>query len=380
VVLDHVAQGPGVIVIAGAALQGDRLVPDDLHPLDVLGVPDGLEDPVGEPQPEDVLDGLQAQEVVGPEGRRLPEAAAQELVEGACLGQVAPERLLHHHQAAVREPDRGQRLDRRGEGRRRQGQVGDDEALGLVERAGQGGCVAGLGPLVAGHGGQGLSRPRVHRRRVAFQLGGEVAAEGGGVPVLAGHAHNGERLGQPAGLLQMGEGGQQVAAGQVSGGPKDQQLVDHAASLGAAFPAAGAQASSQPNPSRTTASSRRTDHAWCSLAALAGWQVDGGTGTSLLAGRWRDGGGCWSGTRRHAAPAPDGAATAGPAAPLARRSSRVGARRVRVPTVVTLPDDRGGNQASEGQIHDHVLAGNRQPPGHRLAGGGPGHPFTRWGC
>ena len=67
----------------------------------------------------------------------------------------------------------------------------------------------------------------------------EVAAEGGGVPVVAGHAHDGQTFGQPAGLLEMGEGWQQVAAGQVAGGPQDQQLVDHAASLGAGLPAAG---------------------------------------------------------------------------------------------------------------------------------------------
>ena len=201
-------------------------------------MPDGLEDPVGEAQPEQVLDSLQAQKMVGAEGCLLPEAAAQELVEGARLGQAAPERLLHHHPAAVREPDCGQRLDHGGEGRRGQRQVGDDGALGLVERAGQGGRVAGVGPLVAGLGDQGLPRQRVHCRRVAFELGGEVAAEGGGVPVVAGHAHDGQRLGQPAGLLEMGEGWQQVAAGQVAGGPQDQQLVDHAASLGAGLPAA----------------------------------------------------------------------------------------------------------------------------------------------
>jgi hypothetical protein len=40
--------------------------------LDVLGLPDGLEDPVGEPQPEQVLDRLQAQEVVGAEGGLPP--------------------------------------------------------------------------------------------------------------------------------------------------------------------------------------------------------------------------------------------------------------------------------------------------------------------
>ena len=107
-----------MVVVAGAALQRDRLVPDDVHPLDVLGMPDGLEDPVGEAQPEQVLDSLQAQKMVGAEGCLLPEAAAQELVEGARLGQAAPERLVHHHPAAVREPDGGQRLDHGSEGRR----------------------------------------------------------------------------------------------------------------------------------------------------------------------------------------------------------------------------------------------------------------------
>jgi hypothetical protein len=207
VVLNHVAQRTGVVVVAGAAFQGDRLVPDDLDPLNMAGVPDRLEDAVGEPQPEQVLDSLQAQEVVGAEGRLLAEAPGQQLVERLRLGQAAPERLLDHHPAALWQPDRGQRPDRGGERRRRQRQVSDHGPLGLVERPGQSGRIAGVGPLVAGHGDQGIPRRRVHRRRVAFEPIGHVAAEGGGVPVVAGHADNGERLGQAVGLVEMGEAG-----------------------------------------------------------------------------------------------------------------------------------------------------------------------------
>ncbi len=67
VVLDHVAEGAGRVVVAGATLEGEGLVPDDVDTLDVLGVPHGLEDPVGEAEPQDVLHGLLAEEVIDPE-------------------------------------------------------------------------------------------------------------------------------------------------------------------------------------------------------------------------------------------------------------------------------------------------------------------------
>src|SRR5512132_2625121 len=58
--------------------------------------------------------------------------------------------------------------------------------------------------------------------------------------------------------------------------------------VGACPTAAGAQASSQPNPRSATASSQRTDRSWYGRAALAGWTLNGGTVTSLLADRRRD--------------------------------------------------------------------------------------------
>jgi hypothetical protein len=110
------------------------------------------------------------------------------------LGEAAPERLLDHHAAAVGKPDRGERQDGGRERGRREGEVGDDGTLGLVDRAGERGRLADIGPMVAGQRRDGLSGGRVDGGRVAFEPRGDMAAEGGGVPVVAGHADNHERL------------------------------------------------------------------------------------------------------------------------------------------------------------------------------------------
>ena len=63
-VLEHVAQHAGGIVVVGAAADVDLLGHGDLHVVDVVAVPDRLEDRVGEPQHEDVLDRFLAEIVV----------------------------------------------------------------------------------------------------------------------------------------------------------------------------------------------------------------------------------------------------------------------------------------------------------------------------
>ena len=55
---------PACVVVAGAALQPQALGHRDLHVVDVLAVPDRLEDAVGEAEDQDVLDRLLAQVVV----------------------------------------------------------------------------------------------------------------------------------------------------------------------------------------------------------------------------------------------------------------------------------------------------------------------------
>ena len=67
VVLQHVAGGAGRVVERRAAADADVLGHRDLHRVDVVGVPDRLEQLVGEAQRQQVLDGLLAQVVVDAE-------------------------------------------------------------------------------------------------------------------------------------------------------------------------------------------------------------------------------------------------------------------------------------------------------------------------
>ena len=63
-ILDHVAQRTGRLVVARAIFDAERLAGENLDVIDVAAVPDRLEDRVGETQHHDVLRGLLAEEVV----------------------------------------------------------------------------------------------------------------------------------------------------------------------------------------------------------------------------------------------------------------------------------------------------------------------------
>jgi hypothetical protein len=64
VALHHVPEGAGAVVVAGPSLDADRLRGRDLHVVDVVPVPDRLEEDVGEAERKDVLDGLFPQVVI----------------------------------------------------------------------------------------------------------------------------------------------------------------------------------------------------------------------------------------------------------------------------------------------------------------------------
>ena len=81
VVLEDVADRARLLVERGAALDPDRLGDGDLDVVDELAVPDRLEDPVREPQREQVLDGLLAEVVVDPEDLALVEVAVDLVVQ-----------------------------------------------------------------------------------------------------------------------------------------------------------------------------------------------------------------------------------------------------------------------------------------------------------
>ena len=66
-VLQDVASGAGVLVETAAGADPESLCDGDLHVVDPAPVPDRLEDRVGEPQRQQVLDGVLAQVVIDPE-------------------------------------------------------------------------------------------------------------------------------------------------------------------------------------------------------------------------------------------------------------------------------------------------------------------------
>ena len=74
---DHVAVRAGLLVEADALLQRQRLGHVDLHVVDVVAVPDRLEQTVGEAEGEDVLRRLLAEEVVDAEDLALVERLVQ---------------------------------------------------------------------------------------------------------------------------------------------------------------------------------------------------------------------------------------------------------------------------------------------------------------
>ena len=96
VVLDHVAGRADAVVVAGPAADADVLGHRDLHVVDVVGVPDRLEHRVGEPQRQDVLDGLLAQVVVDPEDRLGGKTSETIALSSRADFQVVAERLLDH--------------------------------------------------------------------------------------------------------------------------------------------------------------------------------------------------------------------------------------------------------------------------------------------
>ena len=132
-VLEDVADRAGVLVVAGAGLDPDRLGDGDLDVVDELAVPDRLEDPVREAEREHVLDRLLAEVVVDPEDLVLAEVLEQRGRQLLCRGEVVAERLLDDEpRPAAVVATLAERLDDGGKGRRRHGEVEDAVAAELL--------------------------------------------------------------------------------------------------------------------------------------------------------------------------------------------------------------------------------------------------------
>jgi hypothetical protein len=155
VVLDHVAQRAGLLVIATAPLDAGGLGNRDLHVIDRLAAPGPLDHRVGEPEDEDVLHRLLAEVVVDPEHLRLVEDVAHRAGELAGARKVVADRLLEHDPRLLPEAALADPADDRREGRGRRAAIEQPptlaaelgverhealakaaEGLGVVERRG----------------------------------------------------------------------------------------------------------------------------------------------------------------------------------------------------------------------------------------------------
>ena len=90
----HVAQRAGRFVEPGAQLYADGFGDRDLHMVDVVAIPDRLEDPVGETQHHDVLDRFLAEEMIHSIDLRFRQHLEDAGVERAGRAQIGAERLF----------------------------------------------------------------------------------------------------------------------------------------------------------------------------------------------------------------------------------------------------------------------------------------------
>src|SRR5579884_2928719 len=95
-VLDDVADRPGLLVELPPAGHAEALGHGDLHARDVVAVPDWLEERVCEAEVKQVLHRLLAEVVIDPEDARLGEIGMQGAVEALRRGEITPEGFLEN--------------------------------------------------------------------------------------------------------------------------------------------------------------------------------------------------------------------------------------------------------------------------------------------
>ena len=137
VIRDHVPQRSSALVVVAPSLHADRLGDRNLHVVDVVAVPDRLEDAVGKAKGQDVLNGLLPEVVIDaidlPLLQNLPDVGVQrsrrlEIASKGLLDDDAPPSAV----VLGRQSDVAHTMDTRCEELRRGGQVVEIVAPGAV--------------------------------------------------------------------------------------------------------------------------------------------------------------------------------------------------------------------------------------------------------
>ena len=133
----HVAQRAGRVVIIAAAADGQRFGDRDLHVIDMVAIPDRLEQAVGKAQHQNVLHRLLAEIMIDAKNLILAENAEQFAIERPRRSEIGAERLFDDDASPcavclTRQPRLAEMAaDRRKTGRRR-GQIEQPVAVGLA--------------------------------------------------------------------------------------------------------------------------------------------------------------------------------------------------------------------------------------------------------
>ena len=107
-VLDHIAQCSNRVIEGSPTLDSEVLRHRDLDASDVVAVPDGLEDRVGEPVHHQVLHRILAEEVVDAKDARFRVVTVDDLVQLGRACRVTPEWLLDNETPVTCQPGAGQ--------------------------------------------------------------------------------------------------------------------------------------------------------------------------------------------------------------------------------------------------------------------------------
>src|SRR5215469_9711585 len=229
-VLQHVLERSDAVVVPGSTLQRQRFVPDDVDPGDMGTIPDRLEDAIGKPRPEDVLDGCHREEVVDAKDRLLGIEGGEKAVELDRFAQALAERLLQHDDAAPSGARTMQGRYSSGEDERWKRQV-RRQWFATLGHGGHARRIRDVRLMVARDGRHGTLRRCGKLPRVPVELGQRPSPERLVGPVLPADRDEPKVVAQLTGSAQGGECRQKVARGEVAGCSKYGQLLNHALNL-----------------------------------------------------------------------------------------------------------------------------------------------------
>src|SRR5260370_12878844 len=240
---EHVAEGGGGFGKGGGMVDGDGFGGGDLHVVDVIAIPERLDDVVGKTENQNVLDGLFARVVISAVDLICGECVLWFYFERASGLQIVAKGLFDDDGGPVAalflgEAGLTELFRDGGEESRSHSEVEKLVATGVV-------LVIGVGDLLR----EALVSLRVLKItfdvinalgkpgpgcRVDFGGGifgdflGEGFSKALGVEVLAGEADDGKVLGDDSAGGEIAECGDELALGQVAGGAED----DHDAGSG----------------------------------------------------------------------------------------------------------------------------------------------------